>query len=52
MKCILETLQSLLQLDFSTSKLDKYAWYYIFVGAPEAGFGTTSHDLHLLTELQ
>lgn len=35
-----------LQLNSSTSKLDKYAWYYNFVAAPEAGVGTTSHDLH------
>ena len=35
-----------LQLNSSTSKLDKYAWYYNFVAAPDAGFGTISHNLH------
>ncbi|MCJ1454023.1 hypothetical protein MMC28_004373 [Mycoblastus sanguinarius] len=34
------------ELQSNTSKLDKYAWFYNFVAAPDAGFGTASHDLH------
>lgn len=35
-----------LQFNCNTPKLDKYAWYYNFVAAPLAGFGTTLHELH------
>ena len=27
-------------------RLDKYAWYYDYFAAPEAGFGTVAHELH------
>lgn len=29
-----------------TSRIDKYHWYYKFVGSSEAAFGTSDYDLH------
>lgn len=29
-----------------TSRVDKYHWYYRFVGSSDAAFGTSDHDLH------
>lgn len=29
-----------------TSRVDKYHWYYKFVGSSDAAFGTADHDLH------
>jgi hypothetical protein len=30
----------------TSSRVDKYHWYYKFVGTSDAAFGTTNHDLH------